>query len=101
MKLGADCIRDTVRHLTTRLLGHIPKSHYTDDEPPLRAELFSAEQMEQHGRTLAGLHRLRSRHAPDPLLSRLADNEHVSLETCNLQPADGCRQGEPPDFSRR
>ena len=28
------------------------------DAPPLRAELFSAEQMKQHGRTLAGLHKL-------------------------------------------
>ena len=37
-------------------------------EPPLRSELFSSEQMEQHGKTLAGLHTLspghRSRPAP-------------------------------------
>ena len=28
------------------------------DAPPLRSELFSAEQMKQHGRRLAGLHKL-------------------------------------------
>src|ERR1017187_8696677 len=41
------------------------------DAPPLRAELFSAEQMKQHGRTLAGLHKLSPGRAPDQLLARL------------------------------
>ena len=27
---------------------------YTGEEPPLRAELFSADQMEEHGKNLAG-----------------------------------------------
>ena len=31
---------------------------YAGGEPPLRSELFSADQMEQHGKTLAGLHQL-------------------------------------------
>jgi len=52
-------------------------------EPPLRSELFSADQMEQHGRTLAAAHRLappgRSR---DRLLARLADNESVLARVC-------------------
>src|ERR1035438_1004769 len=47
------------------------------DAPPLRAELFSAEQMKQHGRTLAGLHKLSPGRAPDQLLARLAGNESV------------------------
>jgi cyclic beta-1,2-glucan synthetase len=53
-------------------------------EPPLRAELFSAEQMEQRGRTLASLHKLSSSHGPDLLLTRLAENESVLTEACNL-----------------
>ena len=46
------------------------------EEPPLRAELFSADQMEQHGKR-AGRARTSSAHAraPDRLLPRLADNE--------------------------
>jgi cellobiose phosphorylase len=54
------------------------------DEPPLRAELLSAEQMKQHGKTLAATHALARQWAPDRLLSRLADNEKVLVEACRL-----------------
>ena len=47
------------------------------DAPPLRSELLSAEQMKQHGRTLAELHKLSPGRAPDQLLARLAENESV------------------------
>jgi hypothetical protein len=57
---------------------------YTGDEPPLRAELFSADQMEQHGKTLAASHTLRPGHAPDRLLTRLAENERVLIGVQNL-----------------
>jgi cellobiose phosphorylase len=52
-------------------------------EPPLRAELFSSDQMEQHGKTLAGSHKLSTDHA-EQLLTRLADNEDVLLRVRNL-----------------
>ena len=45
------------------------------EPPPLRAELFSREQMAQHGKVLAGLHRLSPKRASNPLLTRLAENE--------------------------
>ena len=54
------------------------------DEPPLRAELFSTEQMAQHGVRLASAHRLAPGRVPDQLLSRLAANENVLIETCGL-----------------
>ena len=53
------------------------------DELPLRAELFSSDQMEQHGVRLASEHRLAPGRVPDQLLSRLAANERVLIETCN------------------
>jgi cellobiose phosphorylase len=53
-------------------------------EPPLRSELFSSDQMEQHGRTLAGLHALRPDYPPDQLLARLAENESLLAETRRL-----------------
>jgi hypothetical protein len=31
---------------------------YADEKPPLRSELFSADQLEQHGKNLALAHRL-------------------------------------------
>ena len=53
------------------------------DEPPLRAELFSRDQMEQHGVLLASTHRLTPGRVPDQLLTRLAVNEGVLIETCD------------------
>ena len=48
---------------------------FAGDEPPLRAELFSREQMEQHGKVLAGAHHLSAKRGADELLARLAENE--------------------------
>ncbi len=53
-----------------------------DDEPPLRAALLNAEQMERHGRLLARTHELRQSPEPDVLLKRLADNEALLVRTC-------------------
>ncbi|MGF1614974.1 MAG: GH36-type glycosyl hydrolase domain-containing protein [Gammaproteobacteria bacterium] len=54
-----------------------------NDEPPLRAELFSADQMEQHGARLAAAHRVTPGRVPERLLARLAANEGVLIETYN------------------
>jgi cyclic beta-1,2-glucan synthetase len=51
------------------------------DEDPLRAELFSVSQLEQHARKLAGLHEVGpSGRQSDRLLRRLAANEDVLAE---------------------
>ncbi len=54
------------------------------DEPPLRADLFSNEQLEQHARIIATSHRLATGRSPDKLLSRLDDNQRVLIETYDL-----------------
>jgi cyclic beta-1,2-glucan synthetase len=50
-------------------------------EAPLRAELYSADQMERHGEALAAAHKLRPGRSRgprgEPLLRRLAENEGV------------------------
>ena len=46
-------------------------------EPPLRAELFSFEQLSRHAQTLATNHRVISRQGPNILLDRLGQNEDV------------------------
>ncbi|MBI5076360.1 MAG: cyclic beta 1-2 glucan synthetase [Nitrospirae bacterium] len=53
-------------------------------EPPLRSELFSRDQMKQHGKTLAGMHKLSPEHGPDQLLLRLAENEGILTGTRTL-----------------
>ena len=57
---------------------------YADEEPPLRSELFNADQMEQHGKNLALAHRLAPGRARDRLLGRLAENEAILVEVCDL-----------------
>ena len=54
------------------------------NEPPLRSELFSSDQMKQHGKTLAASHKLSLGRASDRLLTRLAENEGVLIEARNL-----------------
>lgn len=53
-------------------------------DPPLRAELFSAVQMEQYGKVLAASHLLLPKHPPDRLLARLTANEKILLGVCRL-----------------
>ncbi|MEN6463702.1 MAG: cyclic beta 1-2 glucan synthetase, partial [Syntrophaceae bacterium] len=57
---------------------------YARFESPLREELFSASQMEQHGKTLAAAHILSAEHTPEQLLTRLGENEGVLQEVYDL-----------------
>ena len=84
MKVSSKTIRGTLLHLRARLRGNGLAQKYAGDEPPLRSELFSSDQMEQHGKTLAGSHKLGPGRAPDQLLTRLAENEGVLIGACNL-----------------
>src|SRR5687768_14288872 len=56
----------------------------TEEEAPLRSELFTADQMAQHGKSLAAQHALTLDRAPDRLLPRLAANEKVLVDVCAL-----------------
>ncbi|KON82257.2 cyclic beta 1-2 glucan synthetase [Azoarcus sp. PA01] len=74
----------TLRQLKVRLHGSGRPRVPLDEEPPLRSELFSADQMEQHGKALGASHRLASGGAPDQLLDRLAANENALVDVCRL-----------------
>jgi cyclic beta-1,2-glucan synthetase len=54
------------------------------DQNPLRAELFSVDQMEQHGIALAGTHTLSKKRRSNQLLKRLDDNQRVLASACSL-----------------
>jgi len=54
------------------------------NEEPLRGELFSSDQMERFGKTLAGSHTLSTKPAKDHLLKRLDDNEAILHEVRKL-----------------
>src|SRR3989337_2561048 len=84
LKVSSKTVRETLLHLWARLRGNGRAQKYAGDEPPLRSELFSSDQMEQHGKTLAGSPTLGLGRAPDRLLTRLAENEGVLIGACNL-----------------
>ncbi|MDO8704275.1 MAG: glucoamylase family protein, partial [Sulfuricaulis sp.] len=71
-------------YLRAYFRGNRLASDYAGDEPPLRSELFSADQMEQHGKNLAASHTLTPRRAKDQLLTRLAANERILIEVIQL-----------------
>jgi cellobiose phosphorylase len=56
----------------------------SDEAAPLRAELFTADQMEQHGKALAHGHGVVYTGKRNRLLARLDDNEHALLAACDL-----------------
>ncbi len=60
-------------------LARVPPS---EGEPPLRAELFSVEQLARHARTLAANHQVVTRQGSNSLLARLTQNEDI-LRTFN------------------
>ncbi len=71
-------------HLRARLRGISLAQKRVGDELPLRSELFSASQMEQHGKTLAGAHTLSTDAVAERLLTRLGENEGVLREVRDL-----------------
>ena len=88
MKVSGKALRRTFSRMWARLGGSDPAQKYACDELPLRSELFSADQMEQHGKILAGSHQLKSGRPRDRLLARLAENESLLLEVHNLLTED-------------
>ena len=77
MKSTGGSLLARTRRMTVRLARRRLAFDASPPELPLRSELFSDDQMEQHGRYLAGSHTLARGWAPDQLLPRLADNEEV------------------------
>ena len=72
----------SLKRLSSILRRWPPKPRRFEYESLLRSELFSAEQMAEHGTYLASQHRLSPLSAADTLLARLADNESTLATTC-------------------
>jgi len=77
-------IQDFLSLLGISFPGYNLMKKYANEKPPLRAELFSTDQMERYSKILASEHHVDEATAPDQLLKRLADNEEVLLEVHNL-----------------
>lgn len=77
-------IQDFWSQIKVSFLGDNLMRKYANEKSPLRSELFSAEQLEQHARSLANTHTVIIEKAPEQLLGRLSDNEQVLLEVHEL-----------------
>ncbi len=88
MEVSKKAVRETCCRIGELLRAVGPARKYAGDELPLRAELFSADQMEQHGRILAAVHQLEPARPRDRLLARLAGNESLLLEVHGLLTED-------------
>jgi cellobiose phosphorylase len=85
MKVVLTNITQSIQRIKTYLWEKDYSQKFANGEPPLTSELFSAEQMEQYGKTLAGLHLLDLKSKLHPqLLSRLSENEAILLEVYDL-----------------
>ena len=84
MKVAGKSIREALAYFRMLADGMAPATYFPSDEQPLRAELFSSEQMRSHGKILAGTHALARAQVPDQLLARLAENESVLIRTFDL-----------------
>lgn len=88
MLLSRKTLRDNILCIWTQFRGKNLNHKYTADESPLRAELFSADQMSLHGKTMAGMHKVTDGYHRGLLLARLAENENLLLEVYDLLTED-------------
>jgi cyclic beta-1,2-glucan synthetase len=85
MKVSTPKINESFQQLKAGLFGDGHPKRYAGEEEPLRSELFSSDQMEQHGKKLAELHLVGTEPSPDLiLLTRLAENEQILIEVRNI-----------------
>ena len=78
-------INESLFRLKIQLNENFLAKKFANGEPPLRAELFSADQMEQHGKTVANTHTQGLKRTSDRyLLTRLDENEFFLFEVHDL-----------------
>ncbi|MEO6539103.1 MAG: glucoamylase family protein, partial [Ferruginibacter sp.] len=72
------------KNIIDPILGEGPDGKSRTERPPLRAELFTEQQLEVHARMLAKRHTQMSTALSEGLLKRLAENENILLEVHHL-----------------
>ena len=77
-----------IDEILSPFLNHFQKENFArkevNEKPPLRSELFSSDQMEQHAQQLAASHQTTKSDSPEQLLKRLSENEDILFEVANL-----------------
>jgi cyclic beta-1,2-glucan synthetase len=83
MKVSTSTIFDILSRLRVYFQGENAVRNY-ENEDPFRSELYSSDQLNSHGKVVAGTHKLLVRNSSDRLLKRLVANEATLLEVRNL-----------------
>ena len=81
MKVTTSTVSDILSHLRLNFLND---NNERKSEEPFRSELYSADQMDRHGKALARSHQTQKHRSADKLLKRLEENEKNLLEVRNL-----------------
>lgn len=81
--------QNSLDEIITPFLSHFQQNKFirqeVNEKPPLRSELFSTDQMENHAQHLAQSHQVATTiDAPELLLKRLAENENTLFEVANI-----------------
>lgn len=80
--------QNSIEEILSPFLSHFNQDKSARQEvyenPPLRSELFSIDQMEMHAQHLSKAHKLSSDDAPELLLKRLAENEKTLFDVANM-----------------
>lgn len=101
MTIAASHEQDIFSRILDGLCKNIPTPARFAGEQPLRAEFYSAEQMRQNGKYLAGQHRFKTEKHHCRLLDRLAGNETLLLaihDLLNETPASGKKREPASDW---
>ena len=83
MKLRSKTIRQGIERLKARI-GVDGLFREFGNDLPLRSDLFSLSQLEEHAETLAAWHEIDPQSGPDRLLVRLTDNQNILREAYKL-----------------
>lgn len=79
---------NTIEELLSHLRIYFQKNSFSrkdvDSKPPLRSEVFTKDQMEQHAESLAAIHKLNFEKTQELLLKRLSENEELLNRVINL-----------------
>src|SRR6218665_1226949 len=79
---------NTIEDLLSPLRQYFQKKSFSrkeiDERPPLRSEIFTAEQMDAYARQLAVQHQLSYEDMPEQLLKRLSENEELLTRVAGL-----------------
>ena len=87
-------IQDFLSQIRIPFLGDNLMRKYENEKSPLRAELFSIEQLEMYATSLAATHVLTTEPSAEQLIRRLDENEVILREVRNLL-IESAKQSSP------